>query len=292
MLPPDMTPLGRDLYAELRRRWLAGGRRPFLAPHRELAEILGCSAGAIGRHMQFLDDEALIARAPYRNKYLITIPDGPTRFDAVHEPSRDRSESWRDRSHVGSSPAAEAPIAPADPDSAAGRPAAEPPEVIDHFRHNGTHDSLMQQQQQTRASADYWVGRQGDQAALRAELAGEDDAALVGELFRRHPTITLTDFAREVAAAASRPNVYCPPALALKALAAGERVTAARASPPSAPAAEAPPDRPPRRPKDRWADERPDAKIAGWRAWEAEQRELNRRYGIRAAEEGSYATTT
>lgn len=290
-LPPGLTQLGHDLYTELRRRWIAGGRKPFLAPHRELAALLGCSAGAIGRHMQFFDDEALIRRAPYRNKYLITLPDTPTRFGVAHESTRDRSESSGDRSPVDSSPAVAPPITPDRADAAPGRGEPDPgagdrsdsippdPPMV--------HVSMQQQQQPSES----WAGREGDQAALRAELAN-DDAAVVTELFRRHPTLTLTEFAREVVAAESRPNVFCPRAVALKALSSGERVRGARDRPSLAAPADPPPERPPRRPKDRWAEDRPDALSAEWRRWQTEQEQRDRRYAARVAGEGSYAATS
>lgn len=285
-LPPDLTQLGRDLYAELRRRWVAGGRRPFLAPHRELAELLGCSPAAIAPHMQHFARWRLITRTPYRNKYLIAIPDGPSAFDPPL-PSADRSASSPDRS-VATRPLVDRDDPPtAEPDSAAERGAGSSADVIDQIRHNGTHD-LKQQQQQ---SSDSWAGRQGDQAALRAELA-KDDAEVVAELFRRHPTITLTEFAREVVAAESRPNVFCPRAVALKALSSGERVRGARASPPPGPTGDPPAERSPRRPKDRWADDRPATLSREWATFLAEQEARDRRYAQRLGQEAPHAATT
>lgn len=258
-LPPDTTTIGRELYAELRRRWEDGGRRPFLASHRPLADLIGCSPSAMPRHMRALEDAQVITRAAYKNTYRIVLTDGPSVWDAPTDRSGPNTDRSADDPRADASHRADA----ADHDPAPQRQIAQNADVIDPILPNGTHES-MQQQQDARA----WDGMTGDHQALCAELA-LDDAGVVADLFRHHPALTLTQFAGEVVLAGTRPNVYCPRAVALKALSRGERITPARtvAPPAAAPAQSrerprrAGPDRPPA----------PDAWGAIKAAYEAEQ---------------------
>lgn len=247
-MPPDLTPLGQALYDELARRWQDGGRKPFLAPHRELAELLGCSAAAIPRHMRALERARLIWREEYKNKFLISLPDGGA-FETITESITDRSA---DDPPIGTS-ALNAPEPRPTPPKAAESGASFADPEIDHILPHMVHES-MQQQQIAGAREAVTDGR----TALRAALA-DDDAELVATILERLPQATLRDFEADLAAVESRPNVFCPRAVVLKAWSRGERVTGARAAPPPAPPG--PDPTPAERPRYRKRGAEPDRAI-------------------------------
>lgn len=168
-LPPDLTQLGRMVYDALRQRVRAAGGRPVLAPHRALAEELDCSAAAIPRHMRALEDAGVIIRRPYKNKFLISLAP---------------PDSIADRSLIESAAADPVPPPAADdamPDSAAECDEPAEAQPIDHFLHNGTHDSCQEEE-----SARACVSTESDQAA-RPWLA-------------QHPQLNLTTIPRLIRA--------------------------------------------------------------------------------------------